>query len=68
MPQAQTSSSALWPAPDRTARLTADTTALKDAVVVSASMPTPQRRWPSTSTSTYAAASADSLADSVCCE
>ncbi|TDQ03735.1 hypothetical protein AXZ95_2032 [Leifsonia sp. 115AMFTsu3.1] len=50
--QAETSSCADWPAAERTARFTADTTALNDAVVVSASMPTPQRRWPSTSTST----------------
>lgn len=36
----------------RTDRFTADTIALSDAVEISPSMPTPQRVWPSTSSST----------------
>ena len=42
----------------RTARLTDETIARSDAVAMSASMPTPQRRLPFTSRSTYAAARA----------
>lgn len=36
----------------RTARLIAETIALKEAVVMDGSMPTPQRTWPFTSAST----------------
>ena len=48
------------------ARLTADSTARRDAVTVLVSMPTPHRARPPTSHSTYAAAWASLPADSAC--
>ena len=50
------------------ARLTADTTARSDAVVIDVAMPTPQMVWPFTDASTYAAALACSPADIACSE
>jgi len=49
---AQTAASSRSPASARTERLTADTIALRDAVEMSPSIPTPQRRLPSTCSST----------------
>ena len=48
------------------ARLTADSTARRDAVTVLVSTPTPHRARPPTSHSTYAAAWASLPADSAC--
>src|SRR5690606_36302692 len=50
----------------RIARLTAETIAFSDAVEMSPSMPTPHRRSPSTSSSTYDAACASPPALRVC--
>ncbi len=56
----------LQSAPVAAWRLTAETTALREAVTMLGSMPTPQRTWSSTAHSTYAAATASPPEDSAC--